>query len=982
MKSRTRQEKVTTLFSWIRVSYLRSVLIPFTLLSVLSFIVLSLSSTWIRHQLLSNLNQQVNNELTTASDLQSDRIEQKLTEIGRLCLLTAAQMQKALNTPAVLQPEDEARLSYSQDGAYYTTKDLKAGGAAVFYSGYVPIGETERRKVARVLSVQTLLKDINKSNPLAVSLYFNTFDSLNIIYPYFDVISQYPPRMNIPTYNFYYEADSTHNPSRELTWTGVYLDPAGHGWMTSSIAPVYTGDFLEGVAGIDVTVSAITSHVLNMTVPWDGYGMLVGKDGVILALPENGEADWGLTELKDHRYEQAVMSDTFKPDDFNIFQKKGLNDFALQMTQSHEGIMNIPLNGETRVAAWHTIESTGWKLVLLIPQSSINAQIYAIAVKLRLIGAFIALALSIFLAAMLIHIGRSAKRSSQTLSEPLHQISGLAYAIGQGDYLQKSPGFAVWEFEQTAASIIDMGRHLDKTTRDLTLTQLSLQEQQSNLRAVVNAMDDIIIETTPSGDIKHIWARDASFLPEGLKPGVNNLLTDVLSKEQAQEAREQVDAVLKTGQSQTTEYQTNTITGSRWFLVRISITDQENKTIIFSSRDITERKEMEESLSAAKEQAEMANHAKTEFLSSMSHELRTPLNAVLGFSQLLAMDTQSPLNQEQVECVDEITKAGKHLLELINDVLDLAKIETGKMTISLEPVQLASIVDDVLTLMKPMAEKHKVEMIKLDTACACEYVMVDALRIKQVVINLISNAIKYNHEQGEVRLSCQMQGDYIEMKVADTGFGIPAEELTMIFEPFHRIEATKNMAEGTGVGLSVVKQLMKKMNGEVRVQSTVGVGSTFTLMIPRAKFIPHIADDQIDSMLPISQSQPMKDTKLVLYIEDNPANLSLVERVISRMPGYRFMPATQGSVGIDLAIAHMPSLILVDINLPDMSGYDVLQKLKHVAELNNTPIIVISANAMRSDIERAEQLGCDDYLTKPIDVKRLISLVHNWTGMN
>jgi PAS domain S-box-containing protein len=502
-----------------------------------------------------------------------------------------------------------------------------------------------------------------------------------------------------------------------------------------------------------------------------------------------------------------------------------------------------------------------------------------------------------------------------------------------------------------------------------------LRDQQFYTRSLIESNIDAIMTTDPPGIItdvnKQMEALTGCTRDELIGAPFKNYFTDperaeaaiklVLSEKKV--SNYELTARARDGKETVVSYNAAT------FYDR----DRKLQGVFAAARDVTELKHFEQTLQqknaelqSTKSAAEKANLAKSDFLSSMSHELRSPLNAILGFAQLMGTASPSP-TPSQKESIDQILKAGWHLLTLINEILDLARIESGKLSLSLEPTALAEVLRECQAMIEPQAQKRGI-LMTFPQSDITYFVVADRTRLKQVLINLLSNAIKYNQTRGTVAVDCTATTpERIRVSVKDTGAGLAPEQLAQLFQPFNRLGQEGGGQEGTGIGLVVAKQLIELMGGMIGVESIVGAGSIFWFELKASAEPLLTVESTGPAPLPL-QVQSGAPRRNLLYVEDNPANLKLVEQLVARRPDLRLLSAGDGLTGIKLARAHLPEVILMDINLPGISGIQTLEILRADPATANIIVIALSANAMPHDIEKGLEAGFFRYLTKPIKV--------------
>ncbi len=934
---------------WIWRAFVQSALIPLVLVETALIAIYLLTNNAIRDAQIEHLRETALTDLKVAANLESRVIDEQLGQISALTELYRNLTARALEQEP---PAQRPGLALSADGVRYTPRD--EGGAAVFYANSTPAERQDLDKVARLSRLDPLMKELQARHPLVASLYFNSWDSLNHIYPWFLTPDQYPHDMVIPNYNFYYLADAEHNPAREVVWTDVYLDPAGHGWMMSAIAPVYRGDFLEGVSGVDITVSGILEQIGQLHVPWNGYAMLVSRDLNIMALPQDGEADFGLNELTDHSYDEAVRREIFKPEDFNLERRPETRELATAIATQASGVLRVQLGGRPQLVAWNTVGQTGWHLLAVVDEAQVFAQTNLLASRYQQIGYLLIAGLALFYLLFFGFMWRRARQLSQSLLTPMRGVSRMMGEIGLGHWRPQPIRAEIRELD-------DMSRHTQAIGAQLEHSEAQRERAQQRLDLTLESATESLWEH----DLRTHTVRLRGRLVQRFGLPASTLATDeFLQRVHPDDLPGMHDELERAGGGKMLRYETefrfaDALGEYHWLLSRGRVLERDPESgaallIVGTHVDIDALKRVEAELRVASVEANAASEAKSRLISSISHELRTPLNAILGFAQLMRMEHPENEQSDAADYLDEILLASRHLNQLLGDVLDWSSLQSEKPRLTLEAVEVGNLMRGCAELVALEVRRHGLSL-ELDLPDGELYVTAEPRRLRQVLLNLLSNAIKYNTPSGQVTLSYDLLGSQVRLLVEDTGMGIEPGLQQQLFEPFQRLGRENSAIQGTGLGLSLSQELAGLMGGRMGLRSEPGIGSSFWIELPRV-MQPGEAN---------GETRPH-----VFYVEDDAASQLLVRRALGDLA--QVSVVGNGRVALERLLAVPPALVLLDLNLPGMGGVEVLRQLRQHEQTRDVPVLILSAVA---EDARLVGLDCQGLLRKPLDLEQLRALV-------
>lgn len=950
-----------SLHEWIWRAFVRGALIPLVLVETVLIAVYLLTNTAIRDAQTEYLRTVAVSELETASHRESHLINEQLARVSTMTELYRNLTAQALRVEpsASLAPPSLALLP---SGVRYSPQDN--GGAASFYSGVTPADQQDLHRVAQLASLDPLMKEIKERHPLVASLYFNTWDSYNHIYPWFFTPDQYPHDLAIPTFNFYYLADASHNPERRQLWTDVYLDPAGQGWMMSAIAPVYRGDFLEGVVGLDITVSTLLEQISQLNVPWNGYAMLVSDRLNIMALPKAGEHDFGLRELTHHSYEEAIRKELFKPEDFNLAGRQQTAELAKQMTAQPEGRMALRLDdGEIHLVAWNTVEQTGWHLLMVVPEEEVYAETDSLSHRYQQIGYLMIAGLLVFYLLFFSFLWWRAQHLSKALQVPIVGIRQMMAQIGEGHWRPAAVDSEIRELNDMVRHTATMGTQLERSEQQRDKTQQRLE---------------LVLDSATESLWEHDQQTGWIFLRGGFCQRFG-LASDSISEE-AFLQRIHPDDVARFKMSRTLIEENNGLCEAEfrfrdagnhyhWLLGRGRVVEYDSATgeprlLAGTYVDIDALKSTEEDLRQASLEAQAASQAKSRFISSVSHELRTPLNAIHGFAQLMQIEQEAKRDQGQgneLEYLTEILVASRHLGALVDDILGWASIQAEKPRLDLQQVNVAHLLAECAELIRLEVETQglHLELSPVDPSLTLE---VDPRRLRQVMLNLLSNAIKYNRPGGHIILSAQALSGRVRLKVEDNGQGISSALQSKLFEPFQRLGQENTAIQGTGIGLSLCREFAQLLGGEIGLHSELGQGSCFWIELPLLEVLD-IAEQHLAAA---SLSAPVLGMHQILYVQDHPEQPARAAEALAGLAQVTL--ASSAAMALEQAQIHAPDLLVLDLNLPDMTGEKLIQQLRCRSNLQNMPVVVLINEA---EIERLMALSFQGVLLYPLNLDDL-----------
>lgn len=825
-----------SLRQWIWRAFVQCTLIPLILVESVLIGVYLVSNLAIRDSQLEHLQENALQALAVSARREVDLVDRRLQEVERQTLILRKAAANALQDSR-FQPDELERTRHvlSPDGVYYARSN--DGRAASFYSSHTPVASQDHAKALHLSQLDPLMKAIEESSPLVSAVYFNSWDSYNRVYPFFSTLDRYPHDMAIPDYSFYYLADASHNPAREAVWTDVYLDPAGQGWMMSSIAPVYRGDFLEGVVGVDITVGQMLDEIGQLQVPWGGYAVLVGRDNRIMALPQAGEREFGLRELREHTYAGAVRQDQAKPEQFDLGTRPQMQPLLQAMSKGDGRVQSLVLDGHRHLVAWSEIPQTGWRLLLIVDEDKIFQATRGLASHYQQIGYLLIAGLVLFYVMFFVWMWLRSQRLSDDLEGSFSGIEQMLRQLGQGDFEPSAPAQRIIELDSMTKAIRQTGR------------QLQAKEQE---RSRAQKLLELVMESTTESlwevDTRKRQIKLSYRFAKRFNLKANLMTFDELNQYVHPDDRERLAQLRRrffsgVDNALDAEYRCIDREGrSFWLLARGQALERDGEGRVLRAAgthvDISRLKQVQEDLRKATLEAQEASRAKSRFLSSMSHELRTPLNAIQGFAQLIELELEGKAGvSQESDYAREIINASRHLTALVDDILDLSSIESQRRQLQLGPVEVGALFDSCAEMIQPQIREQglRFQVRSVDPPL---YVKADARRLRQILLNLLSNAIKYNRPQGSIVLGYEVRSDCVRLWVEDSGTGLDSEQQKRLFQPFQRLGREGSNIPGAGIGLVLCYELAALMDGSIGFESEPGRGSRFWVDLRSSAAVP------------------------------------------------------------------------------------------------------------------------------------------------
>ena len=699
--------------------YIKSALIPVVLIELALIAAYLVTNTLIRDENIQMMNTSARANLQETARLESYAIDNQLEAVTRQTALYAERTRQALASDYQPSRVELNRYANSEGGAWYTTEDT--GGSALLYSAITSVGPEERAKAWRLEQLDPLMKEIVRTSDLVTQVYFNSHDSLNRIYPYFDVLDQYPVDIDIPSYNFYYLADAQHNPNREVVWTDVYVDPAGQGWLASAIAPVYRqgDDFLEGVVGLDIQVNSIIEHVLQLELAWDSYALLLDGSGTIMAMPGRAETDWGLAELTEHSYEEAIHSDIFKPDAFNIFKREDTRGLADRVSAT-SGVAELTLNGASKLASWSEIPNTGWRLLVVADEEQLYADANALKDRFDQVGIAMIAGLILFYLLFMFYLYRKSLRLSGEISRPMQQLEGQISQIADGDYDLPVTDFQIREVQHISDGLQAMSAELAAAHNKLTEINQDLEQR--------------VRERTDELEQANRLLRD--------EKSEQGRLINELRETQAQLVQSEKLASL--GQ------------------LSAGVAHEINNPLAFVSSNIDCLRDYTDSL--------MRLQSGTEALLDTDAQRKQVVS-------LKAQEQFDVIAEELPDLIADSVEGARRIKVIVDNLLDFSHISNTEW----KTADINQCLETTLVICRNEL-KYKAEVTK--ELATLEPIVCIPSQINQVILTLLINAAQAIEQHGRIEIRTRSEQGGVSLRICDNGSGISAQDLPRIFDPF------------------------------------------------------------------------------------------------------------------------------------------------------------------------------------------------------